>query len=513
MPPPADDNTRIAKNTLFLYGRMIVLTLVNLVTVRVTLNALGIEDYGIYNVVASFVALLGILNGTLTASTQRFLSFHLGKRDYAAYSRTFSLLLIGFAVIAAVIVGLGEIAGIFAFDGFLKIPANRLWAAKWIFQTSLATFVVSLLTIPFTSSIVSNERMSAFAYISIADGVMKLGLVYLLLAVSTDRLILYGVLTLTEATIILLLYIIYCKRNFKYCRLMWIWDKGVFRELTAYTGWNMFGSISGVLISQGQNVLLNIFFGPVINAAKGIADKIYAVIFSLSANFFMAISPQIVKSYAAGDSDRMRQLSLKASKFSFLLLYLGCFPMILGMEYILRLWLGPDGTSEDMTGFGRLVLIQAVITALEPPITQMINATGDVKAYQIKVGVFTLLYLPLAWGALRLGGSPLTTMWVLIGLYTCVMGIRLWQAHIQVGLSFKRYARMVVLPIAAVTLVSVPVYIGLSLVTFTSLWRNLLFTCGCGLAAALLIVWTAGLDRSERGYALSTVKSKMHLGR
>ncbi len=505
----SSDNKRIAKNTLFLYGRMLFLTVISLFTVRITLEAIGVEDYGIYNVVGSFVALFSVLTATLTSATQRFLSFHLGKKDYEGYGKTFSLLLMGFAVISVVILLIGEIAGIYAFDGFLKIPADRLDAAKFVYQTCLVSFLFNMMAIPFTSSIISNERMSAFAYLSILDGVLKLGIVYLLLIFSGEKLKLYGILQMGVCMLNFAFYSIYCHRKFKYCKIRFVWDKGLFKELTAYTGWNLLGALSGVLATQGQNVLLNIYFGPVINAAKAIGDRIQQVISSFSSNFYMAVTPQIIKSYAANELDRMRNLAIQSSKFSFYLLYILSFPLICAMDQILEVWLGPDSKSPEMVGFACLSLVFGLVNCLEQPITQMIRATGKIRNYQILAGSCTLMFIPIAWLTLKSGASPLSTMVVLIMIMALTMVIRLKVAKKQVGLSISSYLGKVVLPIIIVTIPSVLLYWGSIYIVVESLWTGLLIKASGAFVAGVLLVMVFGVTHSERSLITTSIRNRL----
>ncbi|MCM1140481.1 MAG: lipopolysaccharide biosynthesis protein [Muribaculum sp.] len=504
----SESNKRVAKNTAFLYFRMLLLTVIGLYTVKITLNALGVVDYGIYNVVASVVASLSFLNGTLTSATQRFLSFHLGKNDYEAYSKTFSLLLIGFVVISIAIFIVGEIIGFFFIDDWLSIPPSRINAAKWVYQSAIFTFIFHLLIVPYSSSIVANERMSAFAYISIIDGILKLLLVYLLVASPFDRLIYYGVLSLVETIIVFLLYVLYCRRAFQYCRIEFLWDKSLFKELTAYTGWNLFGAVSGVLITQGQNILLNIFFGPVINTAKAIADKISVVVNSFSANFYMAITPQIIKSYAAGDVDRMMDLAIRSSRLSFFLLLLISLPLIVCMESLLDLWLGHDSVSQSMIRFSQLSLVYCLVNSLEQPITQMIRATGHIRNYQLKVGVWTLCYIPLASLVLYFGASAISTMVVLIILYSLVQCIRVRIAHNEVGLDIKEYSIGVLIPILIVLILSTPVYVGIKSIHISNMFANLVLRVLMSLFACIVIIWYAGMTREDRYNIIRIVKGK-----
>ncbi|MDE6559627.1 MAG: hypothetical protein K2K29_07050 [Muribaculaceae bacterium] len=272
------DNKRIVKNTLLLYFRMLFLTVINLLTVRVIFNALGVEDYGVYSVIGSAVLALTFLSGTLTSATQRYFSYQVAQNNHADFSRLFSLILICFAALSAGVVIIGVPLGPVIVNHFLSIPAERLVAAEWVYYSTLGCFITSLLTVPYTSTMISHEKMGGFAYISIADGVFKLVVAYLVYYSPFDRLIYYSVLTFAESLLILFLYAIFCHRKFEGVKLVWYWEKKLFRELLGYTGWNLFGSVSGMLSTAGQNIVLNLFFGPVINAAKGIADRISHVI-------------------------------------------------------------------------------------------------------------------------------------------------------------------------------------------------------------------------------------------
>lgn len=505
-----NNNKRIAKNTAFLYFRMLFLTVISLYTVKITLEALGVVDYGIYNVVASVVAFLSFLNGTLTSATQRFLSFHLGKSDYKAYSRTFSLLLIGFIVISIIIFIIAEIIGIFFIDDWLVIPKDRILAAKWVYQTAIFTFIFHLLMVPYSSSIVANEKMNAFAYISIVDGVLKLFMVFLLLRAPFDRLIYYGILTLALAVIIFLLYVVYCKIAFPYCKFRLIWDRALFKELTAYTGWNLFGSVSGVLITQGQNILLNIFFGPVINTAKGIADKISSVVNSFSSNFYMAVSPQIVKSYATGDIQRMLNLGIKSSRLSFFLILVLSFPLIVCMRGILYIWLGENNVSYDMITFSILALLFCLVQSLEQPITQMIRATGNIKNYQFKVGICTLCYIPIAFVALYLGANALSTMITLILLYLFVQIIRVSIAVRQVDLNLQEYIIEVVKPITIVCFFGMGLYYPLNAVNMGSISVDILVKLPVSVLLMTVVIWYVGLTKQDKQLVKSLIAKLRH---
>lgn len=445
-----DDNRRIAKNTLLLYFRMLFLSGISFFTVRIILDALGVVNYGIMNVVSSVISSLTFVTGTLSTATQRYFSFYLGKNDTEGYKKIFSLIFLCYSVMGVAVICIGELFGYFFLEDWLNIPTDRLYAAKWVFQTSLLSFILQLITVPFNASIIAHERMSVFAYISIFDAIGKLVIAYLLYMTSADRLIFYGILTAGVNLLILLCYVFFCKINFAGCRLVKTWERGLFKELLGFTGWNLFGSLSGTLNTQGQSILLNIYFGPVINTAKGIADKIANIIQSFSSNFFVAVSPQIVKSYASGETDRTFYLVIKSSKFSFFLLLVFAYPLILITPYVLTLWLGQDNVSTDMFAFTRLSLIYCLVCSLEPPITQMIRATGNIKRYQIAVGCITLLFIPISALFLYLHYPPYTTMYVLISIYVFVQWIRVYIAYSQLEFPRLHYFRETVFPILTV---------------------------------------------------------------
>lgn len=491
-----NDNGRIARNTLLLYFRMLFLTVVNLVTVRVVLGALGQSDYGISSVVGSAVYTLAFLTGTLSSASQRYFAYHLGERDTEGYRKTFSILLMSFLAFGAIVMLVGESVSPWIVTDWLNIPADREYAAAWVYQTSLVSFVLSLLQVPYTSSMVAHERMNGFAYVSIADGLFKLGVAYMVAATGSDRLILYSVLSTAETAMVLLLYYLYCRR-FEGCRFRPVFDRVRFRELTGYTGWNLFGSVSGMLVVQGQSILLNIFFGPVINTAKGIADRIASLVQSFSSNFYMAVSPQIIKNYASGERDRMLSLVINSSRFSFFLLLLLVFPSISVVDPLLHIWLKEGDVSDAMVVFSRLTLLYCLVVSLEQPITQMIRATGRIRRYQISVGVVTLSYLPLAALGLWLGLPAQSTMWILIAIYLSVMFVRVGVARRQVQFPVGVYLRRVISPIALTcALLVIP---GVLLES----WRvdsvaMLLLKGATAMGIAAVVILLAGVNREER---------------
>lgn len=295
-----DNNKRIAKNTLFLYLRMFLMMAISLFTSRVVLSTLGVSDYGIYNVVGGVVAMFGLLSGSITNSITRFLTFELGKEDYEQIRKVFSTSLNVMFILSAVIFVVGEIVGIWFLNYKMNIPEGRMYAANWVFQCSLVTFIISLISIPYNSTLVAHEKMSAFAYISIFEVVMKLLIVYSLYISPFDKLKTYVVLLLLLSAVIRFIYGYYCKEHFQEVKYHFVYDKALLKQMTSFAGWNFFGQGAYMLNNQGVNILINLFFGVTVNAARGIATQVNSAVFQFVTNFMMALNPQITKSYATG---------------------------------------------------------------------------------------------------------------------------------------------------------------------------------------------------------------------
>lgn len=502
------DNKRIVRNTGLLYFRLLLLTLINLYTVRITLEALGPVDYGIYEVIAYLVFSITTLTGAMSSATQRYLSFHLGRNDYEKYSHTFSLLLICFITVAIFLIIIGEALGYFLIYEWLTIPVDKQVSAFWVYQASILSFAFGLITIPYTSSIIANERMDAFAIFSIVEGVLKLGVAFWLINYAGNRLILYGILTAVISVVIFVMSTSYCHSKFKYCRYIWKWNRHIFAELSKYTGWNLFGSVSAILATSGQNILLNIFFGPIINTSKAIADKIQHVVNGFSINLYMAVSPQIIKSYAASDTDRAMNLVLKTSKISFMLIFILAFPLICNMKGILNLWLGSDSVAVDMVAFSKLILIYCMIFTLESPISRIIQATGKIHTYQLSVGVVTLSYIPIAALVLYMGGSAVMTLVTLMVIMSIAQCVRVYIAHHQVGLDYRAYFKSVLAPIFKTAFVAIPLYWIIEHYSPVSQWIHvIIYTAVTGIVGLALIVMI-GLDKGDRSLIVSILKGK-----
>lgn len=449
-----ENTKRIAKNTLMLYVRMLFGMLVSLYTSRVVLQALGVEDYGIYNVVGGVVAMFSMISSSLSSSVSRFLTFELGKGNREGLKRVFSTSLSIHVVLALVIVLLGETIGLWFLNTHMTIPENRLYAANWVFQASIFTFVINLLSVPFSASIVSHERMSAFAYIGILDIILRL-LIVLFIAYSGlafDRLIVYALLLVGVVGIMQAIYWSYCTRNFEECRFKLSFDVSYWKDMSSFAGWNFIGCTAGLLKDQGVNILLNLFMGPIVNAARGIANTVNNVLASFAGNFMTALNPQITKSYAAGNYDYMFSLVERGSRFSYYILLLFALPMLFETEFVLTLWL--KHYPEHTVNFVRLVLMVTMCDILSNTLIKVQQATGKVRNYQLVVGGALLMNFPLSYIYLKLGFPPEYTLLIALFVSIFCLFLRLLFLRQIVGFSAGEYLFKVCGNVLCVTCIS-----------------------------------------------------------
>lgn len=428
-------NKRIAKNTLLLYFRMLILMLVTLYTSRVVLDALGVVDYGIYNVVGGFVSMFALISAALTGACSRFINIELGKGTVESQNVVFSTALtiqVGLALIVAIF---SEAIGIWYVNHVMVLPENRLLAANWCFQFSVFTFCMNLITVPYNASIIAHEKMKIFAYIGIIQGVVQLIISFLIYWSPFDRLIYYALLLMLLQFAIRYLYKIYCSKHFPECQYRFQMDKPLLKEMFDYSLWHLIGNGGVILKSHGVNLLLNIFFGPAVNAARGIANQIDNAINLFSHNFMMSMNPQITQSYAKGDYTYMHNLINKGARFSYFLLLLLSLPIMLNIDFILQLWLKevPPYTAP----FAQLALASIMIESISKPLVTAQNATGKVRNYQLVVGGVQLLNLPLCYVALIMGMSPVSVAVVSIIVSILTLAARLYMLPITL-INFSR---------------------------------------------------------------------------
>lgn len=494
----AEHTKRIARNTLMLYMRMLFSMLVSLYTSRVVLNTLGVEDYGIYNVVGGFVAMFSIISRSLSASASRFLTFELGRADLQRLKDTFSTTLLIHVLLAGIIFIFAETIGVWFLNSQMTIPPERLCAANWVFQASVISFMFGLCSVPYNASITSHERMKAFAYIGIVDVVMRL-LIVLFIAYSSfrfDRLVVYSLLLVAVSIMLQGIYIVYCHRNFEECRLCFRYNKKSWKEMSAFAGWNFIGSSAALLKDQGVDLLLNLFIGPVINAARGIAGSVCMAVGNFAGNFMAAVNPQITKSYASGDRDYMFSLVERCARFSFYIMLTLALPILFETDFILTLWLKqyPSHTAN----FVRLVLILSLCDVLSYTLITLQLATGRIRNYQLAVGGMLLMNFPLSYICLKLGALPESTYVVAIFVAVSCLLLRLIFLRKMVGLSVKRFLWNVCLNVSLVTGASVILPLLLKHCLVENSWEQFIVITLVCITCSTVSVCMIGCSKSER---------------
>lgn len=498
------NNKRIAKNTIILYLRTILILCVGLFTSRIVLNMLGIEDYGLYNVVGGFVAFFAFLNGAMSTATQRFITFELACGDLKRQRAIFSTAIIIHFSLAILITFFAETIGLWFVYHKLIIPENRFIAALWVYQLSVASMFISIISIPYNALIIAHEKMSAFAYISILDAVLKLVIVYFLTIVSWDRLIFYAVLLFLVGCLDRIIYGMYCSRYFDSAKFKWTFDKRLFKEMTNIAGWNLFGNMAGIFYTQGLNVLLNMFFGPTVNAARGIAVTVQGVVSGFVSNFQIALNPQITKSYAVGNFNRMHSLIFTSSKFSFFMLFLIVLPIMIEAQKILALWL--KIVPEHTIWFMRFTLCIMLIETLANPLMVSSQAVGRVKVYQSVVGGLLLLILPIAYIVLKSDGNPESVFIVHLLIAIVAQCFRIIIVVRMIQMSLCAYLRRVVLPVISVFVISIIPSVAFFRMVPETLWSFLLVILVTILLTSIVIV-IFGLTAIERLIIVDKVKS------
>lgn len=432
---------------------MLLLMGVSLYTSRVVLSTLGVDDYGIYNVVGGVVSMFSFLNGIISGATQRFLSFELGTDNKERLHNVFNTAVGIHLGISLLIVLLAETIGLWFVLNKLVIPEERITAAIWVYHFSVASSVLLIMSMPYNACIIAHEKMEAFAYISILDVILKLLIVYLLLIWGVDKLILYAVLMFLVQLFIRCIYNFYCTHHFEESKYKMQWDKKLAKEMTGFAAWTLFGGLASVGFSQGINILLNMFFGPVVNAARAIAVQVDNAILSLVNNFQTAINPQIIKNYASGNVDDVHKLVYAGSKYSYYLLLFMAIPVFFEAPIILQIWL--ENVPEHTISFLRITMFVLLINALSGPLITASNATGNIKHYQIIVGSILLLIVPVAYMALKNGCNAEFVYWIYFSISLIAQIARLVLIRQLIKLSLFRYFKEVILRIGITTTASI----------------------------------------------------------
>ena len=497
------NHARVMRNTALLYFRMALMMCINLYTSRVVLQALGVEDYGLFYVVWGIVFIFGFINDSMMASTQRFLTFELGAGDKKRLHEVFVTSVHIHFIVSLIIVFLSETGGLWFILEKMVIPEGRLSAAIWCFQLSIVTTVAEVMSCPYQAAIIAHEKMSAFAYISILDAFLKLAIVGMLLLTGYDRLIVYAILYTGEKLLIRVVYNIYCTRHFEESRYHWFFEKTLFKKMSSFAGWSMFGNLAYVLYTQGPNMLLNVFFGPVANAAQAAASQAQTAVGNFSRNFQVAINPQITKTFASQQLEEMHLLIFRGSRLTFCLLLLLCLPLIVEAPMVLDLWLKdvPEGT----VVFLRFLLVILLVQQTASPLIAAIGATGKIKKYEMMTGGLMLTIVPAAYVVLRMGGKP----WSVFAVYLCIVILTyiatLYLTLPPIKLKLRDYISNVLRPCSIVMVISMIVPVVLKLLTGHGILFSFLNIAVTVMATSILC-YTIGIDKEMRGMIKEKVK-------
>jgi len=486
---------RIAKNTLMLYFRMLFIMLISLYTSRVILETIGITDYGFYNVVGGVVTTFSFLSGAMVTGTQRYLSFELGKNDFVQLRKTFTMSLNIHIGISIVVVVFAETIGLWFLNNYLNIPEDRIIASNWVYQYTIITFVFSIIKIPYSALIIAHEKMTVFAYFSIIEVIGKLLVVFVLVYVSFDKLEFYSFQLALVALVITALNIIYTRIKYVESKYIFTWEKKLFYEMISYNGWNLWGNIASVSYNQGISILLNIFFGPVVNAARGITFQVNGAVNGFVSNFQVALNPQIIKAYSSGNLEYMHQLIYKGAKYSFFLLLLLTMPIIIETEYVLKLWLNevPNFTSI----FVKLLLVISLINSISGTMGTAILAQGNIKRYHMIVGGIQLLILPISYMFLKKGYSPEITLYITMISALISFYFRIIIVSSLVEIKTYTYLINVIKPIVIVTFFSsiIPIYLHYSM---DESFYKFIILCLIIIFSISISIYYLGIDNSER---------------
>lgn len=498
-------NKKIIKNTALLYARMLLSMVIGLYSVRIVLEALGEVDFGIYNVVGGIVTMLAFFNNALSSTTQRFLSYENGKNNVSRLRDIFNNSMSIYLLLCVFILIVAETVGLWAVNKYLIIPKDKILAANIIYQFSIFSFIFSILVAPYNAVVIAREKMEVFAYISIVESIIKLGLVLILLYVDTNKLVLYGFMMMSINLAILGVYYVYCRRRFAECNYIWRIDKLLSKEIGSFASWNIWGAFSNIFSNQGLNILLNRFFGVIVNAARGIAYQVNGALNTCVQNFLLAVRPQAIKSYAAGDYSRMNELLILSTRISFYLMFVITLIFIFNIDAILKLWLGsyPDYTSE----FVCLVLISTLLNILAQPLVMLIMATGKIKNYQFFSGLNNIIVFPLSYLFLRIFDNPYIPFYVLIGSNITYYTISLINCNQVVTIPKRQYftaiIKLVIVCICnLIVLCSLPQFI-------SNIYNNLVISIMVIMLVSIIFIILFDLTKIERKKVWALLLSKI----
>lgn len=502
-----DTNSSIAKNTVLLYVRTLIVMIITLYVSRLILKALGVVDYGIYNAVGGIVGMFALLSSSLIAATQRYITFEMGKKNQDV-SHVFSVAMGLHLILSLALLIIGEIAGVYFLNVHMNIPPDRLYAANWVFQFSVISFIIQLVTIPYNALIIANEKMGYYAIISVVEAVLKLIFAILLLLDYRDSLILYSISMAIISLGTFLMNALYCSHNYRYeSKFKIVREKEYYVNMGSFIGWNFFGSSSTVLSKQGVSLLINVFFGVILNAGRGIAIQVDNAVYQFMGSFTTAIRPQITKKYAAGEYDSCFELVNKCTKIVLVLTLFFVLPLFFRCEQILILWLG--NIPDYAVIFTKLSLIIVMFDSLSYPLYFLMLATGKIKGYQLSAGVLGLLTFPLTWFAFICGFVPEVTYYILIMIDIARWLLQLCFLYKIAKFPVLKYLRKSILPCFTVIVLAIISCTIMNLFIDKTLFDLILYVALSCIILALL-TYAFALDKIEKENLLQTVINRIH---
>lgn len=474
-------------------------------TTRIVLSRLGVNDYGIYNVIGGVVGLFALFSSAITSSISRYLTYEIGRANKMELNKTFASSMCILLILSGIFIIITEPIGIWFINEIMQISPERLYAAHWVFQCSVLTFGINLISIPYNALIIAYEKMSAFAIISMVDALLKLVIALLLYIVPFDKLIFYAAMLAVESLMIRIIYRVYAGHYFSETKAKLKIYNDKFKAILSFTGWSCIGGSAGILNSQGINVLLNLFFGTIVNAARGVTQQVTNAITSFASNFILAVQPQIIKNYAAGNYSRCLQLVYHSARLSFYLLLILSVPILIETEFLLKLWLANIPTWT--VPFVQLALIQAIFGSIATPLLYLNQATGDVKFYQISAGGIILLNFPICWLLLKLGYNPVSVYYCEIILTILGIIARLLVINFQMKINIWEFVCGVILKGSFVLIISI---LGASLYPYfvKGGFGNALISMSIAVLWTCLVVFSFGLNRRERHFVYDKAKKK-----
>lgn len=501
-----DNNKRIAKNTIFLYGRMLLILFISLISTRIVLKELGIEDYGIYNVVCGFVYMFNFLSTSLSNGIQRFYNYELAYKGKDAAIRVFNTALFIQVTLFLILLLLLETVGIWYINNKMVIPDQRLGAANYVFQFSILSLFFIILQVPFSSAIMAHEDMGYFAFVSMADSILKFLLILSLNFINGDKLIIYGLIITFISFLTFLLYFLFCKRKYDYLKINCRIDKNILPSMLSFSGWNIVETLAHTLKGSGINLLLNFFSGPVINAANGIAMQVGDYLKGFSQNIIVAFRPQLVQSYAVGNYKRVTSMLFIMSKFSYCVMLLIAIPIIIEVDYILNLWLGEDMVKVAPV-FVSLCLVFSTIGSLNAPLSQVVHATGIMRNYQLCASIIIGLSIPISWVCLRVGFKPESVYYVLITLTVINQVTSTLLVRQVFPLKIRDYFNNVILPCFILTFLC-PILPFIAHLIFPQSLLRLFVVCFLSISITLSLSYYLLLSKEERDIIGAYIISK-----